>query len=231
MEGTEAVHHHPVWTIVITTETEIIGEVVEEVRATLTIISTVITVVDVVRAVRPLPADGGDGANQCMMRNTIHIVAATEAGVVIIEGDDPDHILPLLRRPLHRRHPVLTVAPATVDVDHRDDDEEDPLLMIVLLVEEIVEAAEAVEIIVVAMILVETVLVPVVVGEEEEVPLLLVPDRERVQDETAVAVAVVETVITVAAVDVIATEAKGRQRKKKQPNIKILPTQGMVQKA
>lgn len=156
--------------------------------------------------------------------------AVMEIGAVIIVGDDPDHILPrpLLPLRLHLRHPVLTAV--TVDVDRRGAEEEDPLLTIVLPVEEVVVVAEVVEAIAVATTLVETIVVPVVVGEEEEVPLLLVPDREKAQDEKAVVVEVVETVITVAVVDVIANEVMGSQWKRKQPNIKILLLVGMVQK-
>lgn len=202
----------------ITIETEIIGEVVEE-------------VVDVARAVRPLLVVGGDGVNQWTM-STILTVAVMEAGAVIIEGDVPDHILPRRRplRHLHLLHPVPTAVLETVDVDRHGADEEGPLLMIVLVVEELVEAAEAEEIIAVATILVETVPVPVAVGEKEEVLLLHVPDREKAQDETVVPVAVVGTVTTAAAVDVIATEGKERHWMKKEPNIKILLLAGMVQK-
>lgn len=215
--GIEAVHRRQAQTIVITTETEIIGEVVEE--------------VDVARAVRPLLVVGADGVNP-WTTSTILTVAAMEAGAVIIEGDDHDPILPR-RRPLRRRHllhPVPTAVLVTVDVDPHGVDDEGLLPMIVLLAEELVEAAEAVEIIAVATMLVETVPVPVAVDEEEEVLLRHVPDREKARDETAVAVAVVGTVTTAAVVDVIAIEGKERHWTKKEPHIKILLLARLVQK-
>ena len=235
-EGIEAVHRHQVRTIVTTIETEIIGEVVEEARARLTITSTAIVVVGVGPAVRPLLVVGEDGVNQWTMSTTL-TVAVMEVGAIIIEGNDPDHILPPppppLPHPFHLRHPVPPVASVIADVDRRGADVEDPLLMIVLLVEEVVEAVEVVEIIEVATIVVETILVPVAEGEEEVVPLLhvLVPDREKAQNERATAVAVVETATTAALADVSETEEKGRHRKKKEPNIQSPRLLGIVQKA
>lgn len=201
------------------TETEIIGEVVEE--------------VDVARAVRPLLVVGEDGANPWTM-STILTVAVMEAGAVIIEEDDHDPILPR-RPPLPRRHrhplpPVPTAVLVTVDVDPHGVDEEDPLPMIVLLAEELAEAAEVVEIIAVATMLVETVPVPVAVDEEEGVLLHHVPDRGKARDETVLPVAVVGTVTTAVVVDVIATEGKERHWTKKEQNIKILLLSRLVQK-
>ena len=205
-------------------EIEIIGEVVEVVWATLTIIITAMEGVDIARVARPLRAAGEDVVHQSMM-STILIVVVTEIGVVFVEGDDLRRIL-LPPLPPHRRL-VLTVVIVIIAIDHRDDDEENLLLMIGLLVDEAGEVAEAVELTAVVMKIADR--VPMAVGEGEEVHLLLdldldlVPDQGKALDERAATVEVVEPVTIVPVVDVIATVtvAKEEQLKKKQLNIKL----------